>query len=367
MKFSNKSWYTAGKSLKIKAISPILNKIQNLNKYFFRLVNVSYYDARDITYQNEVGRRVFLRTGFRGPLYIGRKYIFSSRRIHRLNIAEILNRELNSNCYSDDGNAMVVSSFLESSISPDGKFEVTKSPRVVKNKANYVVNPNSDGKIFVPKVSGFFHFYIQLVPLLLRLQDRYKIQIDLDLAKENIEILDYFGIESTESDNYMKKSKFLFSKIVKQNGLYPSNEDVIRLNSFHKQSSLSAMPSRNLFISRSGNANGRNLTNEKDVLEHLAPFGFERIQPEGLSFTEQTKLFAQARNIIAPHGAALSHLVAVPSVCNVIELNAPSNVRWHYRKMSATLNLNHTLIIGKETAGSDFSIDPRALVNFLVD
>jgi capsular polysaccharide biosynthesis protein len=77
-------------------------------------------------------------------------------------------------------------------------------------------------------------------------------------------------------------------------------------------------------------------------------------------------LFSEARNIVAPHGAALSHLVAVPSSCNIIELNGPSHVRWHFRKMSEALNLRHTLVIGKESTGLNFSVDPRFLIKSML-
>jgi hypothetical protein len=364
-KFSNHRWYISGKSIKNKTVLPIFIQIQILISYVFRLMNISYYNGREITFRKEGNERVLLRTGFAGPFFLGKKIIFSSRRLRRRNNSQIINN-MNVNCYSDDGHVMVASSFLESLIRPDGKLELTKLSRVVRSQANFLINPNSSENVFVPKISGFFHFYIQLVPLLLRCQDRYKIQIDLDLAEENFEILDYFGIGLTKINESETARAFLFTKIVKQQGLYPSIEDVHLLNLFHKERALDSKPNKNLFISRSGNTNGRHVTNEKDVLKHLEPFGFERVDPGKLSFTEQTNLFAQAQNIVAPHGAALSHLVVVPSTCNVIELNSPANVRWHFRKMSTVLNLKHTLIIGKKTVGSDFSIDPHAIIKHLL-
>ena len=228
-----------------------------------------------------------------------------------------------------------------------------------------MINTSSSEQVVVSKVSGFFHFYIQLVPLLLRIQDRYRIQIDLDLAKENFEMLEYFGIEVTKIDRSENEGKFIFSKVIRQKGLYPSIEDVRLLNLIHRKRGLPSAPTKNLFITRSGNPNGRHLSNENDVFQHLNPLGFERVDPGNMSFADQTKLFAQARNIVSPHGAALSHLVVVPSICNVIELNSPSNVRWHFRRMSAVLNLKHTLLTGNETGGSNFSIAPNAIIKHL--
>lgn len=66
--------------------------------------------------------------------------------------------------------------------------------------------------------------------------------------------------------------------------------------------------SQRIFISRR-KALGRRITNENEVIEALKPLGFAIYILEGMSYLEQVKLFAQAKVIVAPHGAGLTNLL----------------------------------------------------------
>ena len=63
-----------------------------------------------------------------------------------------------------------------------------------------------------------------------------------------------------------------------------------------------------IFISRR-KALGRRITNENEVIEALKPLGFATYILEEMSYIEQVKLFAQAKVIVAPHGAGLTNLI----------------------------------------------------------
>lgn len=63
-----------------------------------------------------------------------------------------------------------------------------------------------------------------------------------------------------------------------------------------------------ILISRS-KALGRRVINENEVMEALSPLGFSRYILEDMSYGDQVRLFAQAKVIIAPHGAGLTNLL----------------------------------------------------------
>ena len=63
-----------------------------------------------------------------------------------------------------------------------------------------------------------------------------------------------------------------------------------------------------VFISRR-KALGRRISNENEVIEALKPKGFVTYVLEKMSYIEQVKLFAQAKVIVAPHGAGLTNLI----------------------------------------------------------
>ena len=63
-----------------------------------------------------------------------------------------------------------------------------------------------------------------------------------------------------------------------------------------------------VFISRR-KALGRRIANENEVIEALEPLEFLTYILEEMSYLEQVKLFAQAKVIVAPHGAGLTNLI----------------------------------------------------------
>ena len=359
---SNRGWYKFLVGFKNLYFNPFCALLQELYRKLFYSFGIKYINGRDAVFPMFAEERILLRVGIRGPLFIGKKIVFSGYRLRSRGQLDRQGYKIRQNCHLDNGQPTLVSSFLEAAMYEDGKLEVTNFKRPMLLRANFLINPNKENLVHVPKISGFFHFYIQLVPLLLRLKEDYQISIDLDTTNEYFEILQYFGIKLSEVGSPKKSNSFGVARTIKQRGLYPSIEDVRLLNSFHRDISVETTPTRNLYLTRFGNTNGRHITNESELLESLNRFGFETVDPGKMSFAAQSKLFYEAKNIVAPHGSALSHLVAVPSSCNIIELNSPSNVRWHFRKMSEALDLRHTLIIGKESTGSDFSIDPNFLV-----
>ena len=63
---------------------------------------------------------------------------------------------------------------------------------------------------------------------------------------------------------------------------------------------------RRLYISRAA-ASHRRVVNEAELMEALAPFGFESVQAEHLSLREKARLFAAADVIVAPLGSVMSN------------------------------------------------------------
>lgn len=60
--------------------------------------------------------------------------------------------------------------------------------------------------------------------------------------------------------------------------------------------------------------------NEEEVFEFVREFGFVDVYPEQMSMAEQIALFYNAKEIIAPEGAALSNLMFIQPDCKVIIL-----------------------------------------------
>ena len=80
---------------------------------------------------------------------------------------------------------------------------------------------------------------------------------------------------------------------------------------------------RRLYLTREG-VGRRQAKNEEAVRICLAGRGFEAVDPGGLPFRDQIEMFAEADQVVALHGAAMTNIVFVPDHCQVVELCGPS-------------------------------------------
>jgi Glycosyltransferase 61 len=81
---------------------------------------------------------------------------------------------------------------------------------------------------------------------------------------------------------------------------------------------------RRLYVSRA-DASRRRLLNESEVLEVLAPSGFECVVPGQMPFEEQVRTFAEADVVVGICGAGLANMVFMPPGGTVVMLS-PSSV-----------------------------------------
>lgn len=90
------------------------------------------------------------------------------------------------------------------------------------------------------------------------------------------------------------------------------------LSNLPEQTETNTSFSDKILISRR-KALSRSIFNEDEVMEALTPLGFSAYVLEEMSFTEQVRLFAQAKMIIAPHGAGLVNILYAKNA-SVVEL-----------------------------------------------
>lgn len=67
-----------------------------------------------------------------------------------------------------------------------------------------------------------------------------------------------------------------------------------------------------IFLSREGDRVTRGLINQNAVESFLIENGFRKVVAENLPLTDQIRLFANAEDIVAPHGAGLFHSLFMP-------------------------------------------------------
>lgn len=122
---------------------------------------------------------------------------------------------------------------------------------------------------------------------------------------------------------------------------------------------------RKLYISRK-DANARRVSNEDEVMNALAPLGFEHIVMSTLSPEEQIETMRNAKMIVLAHGAAGAHFLFAPTDCPVIELHSPKWPNSVYFTISKALSQPYGYLFGKhQNRQLDYEVDVKQLLSML--
>ncbi|MFK7694079.1 glycosyltransferase 61 family protein [Paenibacillus sp. HJGM_3] len=102
---------------------------------------------------------------------------------------------------------------------------------------------------------------------------------------------------------------------------------------------------KRIFISRS-RAPRRKMLNEPDVFRLLQNYGFRSVELEGLTVTEQARIFLSAEIIVSPHGAGLANLVYCTPGTKLLEIFSPKYVHPCYWILSEQAGLDYYYLMG---------------------
>lgn len=123
---------------------------------------------------------------------------------------------------------------------------------------------------------------------------------------------------------------------------------------------------KRVYIARRGR---RRISNEGELAGVLARFGFTTVAMEDLSLDAQIAAVAGAEAVLAPHGAALSHLIHACDGAAVVECMPPAYCNASFFVLAGACGLRYTAIGGEGSAGwktanaadassMDFAVDP---------
>jgi capsular polysaccharide biosynthesis protein len=103
---------------------------------------------------------------------------------------------------------------------------------------------------------------------------------------------------------------------------------------------------KKLFIDRR-NSTHRKIVNEDQVLTEIQNAGFEMIDPGAMAFADQVRTFAQARVILAPHGAGLTNALWAPPGAIVAEFMPDGLNDVGYRFLAPMSGHQHVVLFCK--------------------
>jgi len=106
--------------------------------------------------------------------------------------------------------------------------------------------------------------------------------------------------------------------------------------------------SRRVYVARRGR---RKVSNEHELHPVLEAHGFEIVAMEGRSLDEQCAAFRGAALVVAPHGAALAHLVQLAPGGTLVELMPPGYANPSFFMLAGACGLRYGAILGESVEG----------------
>jgi capsular polysaccharide biosynthesis protein len=189
--------------------------------------------------------------------------------------------------------------------------------------------------IFYPVASQkyFFHFLLEEFPEILS-------------ANQTIEGINFISLESQPRFvvelcelagvrlQILEKSVQFCEKLVTPTYLRANSMwSLEQLRALRASTVIDQSYPRKILLLRKGKARS-DVDFEESLTNFVAPFGFQVVDPENYSSSEQINIFFNATEIVAIHGAALSNLVFSNSHCKVFEIFSHPYRTYFFREIA---------------------------------
>lgn len=222
--------------------------------------------------------------------------------------------------------------------------------------------------IATPGYTGYYHWLVECLPRLKLLEEEIEnvdyLIVPYNLKKFHLDTLSLLGFQENRlirmKDGIHLKCEKLFVPTIQ--GPRKWSADFLRQSFLPKDV---VKPYRLIYISRK-DALYRKATNENEVEDYLKGIGFEIIQMSHMSFLDQVKFFAEARIIVAPHGAGLTNTVFCQNA-KILEIFSPNYVNICYSLIANFVGNEYYYLLGADAPGCsppawrDYTIDMGSL------
>ena len=240
-------------------------------------------------------------------------------------------------------------------------FKYLKLPKCQETPQTIAVLATAGGE-------GYFHWLTDALPrfeiisktLGIDSIDKYVVNKGVPIIEETLEMLGISPEKLIFADpNLHIQAKYLIVPSLPGSTGDPPAWVIAFLRENFLKNKASISPVTKLYVSRS-KANYRKVTNEEEVLECLATFGFTPIWLEEHDFATQVALFSSAEFIVAPHGAGLTNLIWCNSSAKVLEIFSPNYVNVCFWAIANQIEMEYFYLIGDGERPPDY-IDPHLI------
>ena len=234
----------------------------------------------------------------------------------------------------------------------------------------------SHASLVAPWSSNWGHWLINTLPRLRTLElaglSRIPIIVPRRLPPAKRASLEMLGISEDRRTDYPREGLKPDELIWPSSGThayYPTSEALNWLRDrILGALGIESHPHRRLYISRSSSTTQRlprgyprrAVTNEDEVVDLLAGFGFETVRPEALTFADQVRLFANARVVVAPHGSGSANCLFSQST-TLVEFFEPRFTDPSSYALAAACGHEYWYLMGATADRGDIAVPVDAL------
>lgn len=228
---------------------------------------------------------------------------------------------------------------------------------------------STEDEIICCPPTGYYHWLLEVTPNLANAVNIYpNVRILLPTSvpgyiMEALELLlgSEFKSRLIISDVPVRIIKMVMPQIEAYSGFVRLEDIEILRKAFLCKGETGSNHNNRIYVSRS-RATKRRIGNEKEVEKILSQNGIEIVYPEELTFTQQINLFANAKEIIAPHGAGLANLVWAKSSARVLEIFPHNFFNDCFARLSMSRSLSYDYFSCQADAKSNGKIEIQALI-----
>jgi capsular polysaccharide biosynthesis protein len=196
---------------------------------------------------------------------------------------------------------------------------------------------------------SFYHWLMDALPRLALLAEfpaDTKVIVPPNLRAYQRDTLEWLGLAERirpSPEEHFRIEHYYFSSFTNISGWFDPYAVQFLRRSFRGRRDTAYASPRRFFVHRSGAARG--ISNEDEVLNFFRARSWAIIDTEALSTAQQIQLFAQAEQICALHGAALTNLLWCEPGCRVLELVSMTFMNGVYEGIAEAVRANYEFLL----------------------
>ena len=225
------------------------------------------------------------------------------------------------------------------------------------------------GSVIVLASHGYFHWLLECLPAALHAleeEPNATLLVANDAPKYVHEAVELLGVPSLSCTNGpVVAERLIIAARDPFSGFVPREDiEILRRRILP---TVAASESRQTGIYVSRRMSSRSLANESELENEVTQMGFDVINFQALSLSDQIRLSRDSRTMIGPHGAGLSNIVFGQRLHHVLELFPTHYFNDCYARLSVSCGVSYAPFFSTEATPTNSVARMKAIKSAIVD